>query len=199
MHRSISNKILIVDIDRTLCPVDTLRILRHRWKLAHPLQWRRLEEWRAVSKQQEKIELWERVPFRCKPVMNTNVVQLMTTHAENGYEIALVSGSAQGLVDWFGAAVPVTPHHLAGSSLDINLTKSAKAQFVAERFSGMQTKYVGDSPDDYHVWQRTNEAIVVLNSTLDVRRVHEINDAVEQIQGPGLMSRVGAYLRLLFS
>ena len=67
------NDILIVDVDRSLCPVDTLAILRLRWRLKNWLNLKQLSIWRSTSKQEEKIQLWNEVGFNCKPPTNVSV------------------------------------------------------------------------------------------------------------------------------
>ena len=199
MSSSSSTEVLVVDVDGTLSPVDTLELLRLRWWFRHPLQWRQPLQWRSISKQTEKCELWNRVGFGCDPVLNSSVVAMIKAARLRGARVAVVTGSAQELAEWIIKPISEMVDEVHGSDRTRNLTKSTKADFVSRQYASDHVTYIGDSVDDFHVWKIADRAVVVLGGGIDPSTVSGVCAQVETIRGAGNWSRWCARTRLLFS
>ncbi len=194
MFDSNSSDLLVVDVDGTLCPVDTLRILRLRWMLQHPRGVRQLREWRDVSKQFEKLQLWNQVGFSCSPPTNRMVIEKIVEWQMAGLPIIVVSGSAEGLAKW--AARELTNVPAFGSTVEVNLTKRNKAEFLEENFYKYGITYIGDSPDDLHVWAISDTAILVKNRKLKGIEIKTLKNSVIEISNVSILSRMLIWLKL---
>lgn len=192
-----SDSLLVVDVDGTLCPVDTLRILRLRWRMQHPLKSLQLKQWRSVSKQFEKIQLWEKVGFSCSPVHNRAVVEVIREWLSNDNKVIVVSGSASHLAEW--ATEGFSNVESFGSTLAINLTKKSKADFLTDNFPNCCITYIGDSPDDLHVWEKSCSAIYIRNRKLSGIEIVTKNNSVRSISNVSLLSRIFIWMKLFFS
>lgn len=197
MFDSNSSDLLVVDVDGTLCPVDTLRILRLRWRMKHPMMAAQLKEWRSVSKQFEKIQLWEEVGFSCSPIHNRAVVEIVQQWLSSNKKVIVVSGSASHLAHW--AAEGLSDVESFGSTLSTNLTKKSKADFLDQNFSDYCITYIGDSPDDLHVWERSCSAIYIRNRKLKGIEIETKNNSVSSISNVSLLTRVNIWFKLLLS
>jgi len=192
-----SDSLLVVDVDGTLCPVDTLRILRLRWRMQHPLKALQLQQWRSISKQFEKIQLWEKVGFSCSPVHNRAVVEVIREWLSNDNKVIVVSGSASHLAEW--ATRGLSNVESFGSTLATNLTKKSKADFLADNFPNCCITYIGDSPDDLHVWKESCAAIYIRNRKLNGLEIVTKKNSVSSISNVSLLSRFFIWMRLFFS
>jgi len=192
-----SSKILIVDVDGTLCPVDTLKILRMRWRLRKPFAIFAPAQWRKNSKQTEKLMLWKYVGFGGSPVCYAPVVEKMATWISRGGQVIVVTGSATGLGQWITSGLREIPTEVHGSDISVNLTKESKARFIKENFDVRSTTYIGDSLDDIHTWKIVDGAIVILNSKTKKIDFSTLQQNVEFIPQLSLFGRVKIFINLL--
>lgn len=185
---------LIIDLDRTLSPVDTLRILRLRWRFIHPLRARDLRQWRSVSKQEEKLNLWQGVGFRCLIPMNRAVVALVEFAKSCGITVVVASGSAQDLATTVGKQVQAD--FAFGSSQNTNLTREAKANFLKDTFDLTSAAYVGDSSADCPVWSLCAKGFVVKDRRKSSNQVGCVDNLIS-ISSERLFFKFWAFSKLL--
>lgn len=197
MFDSSSSDLLVVDVDGTLCPVDTLRILRLRWRIKHPSKVTQPKKWRSVSKQFEKIQLWEQVGFSCLPIHNGAVVEIVQQWLSSNKKVIVVSGSALHLAHWAAEGLPNVESF--GSTLSTNLTKKSKADFLDQNYPNHCITYIGDSPDDLYVWKRSCSAIYIRNRKLKGIEIETKNNSVSSISNVSSLTRVKIWFKLLLS
>ncbi len=157
-------------------------------KSTHP------NKWRAISKQYEKIQLWEHVGFSCSPIHNKAVVEFIQEWQSQHKNVVVVSGSAAQLAHW--ASEGLEDVESFGSTLDTNLTKSTKANFLATRYSQYRITYIGDSPDDLHVWKICDDAVLIENRKLKETEIKSIENIVRKISSVSWWERTLIWLRL---
>jgi hypothetical protein len=163
----------------------------------HPLKVLQLKQWRSISKQFEKIQLWEEVGFSCSPVHNRAVVEVIEDWLSNENKVIVVSGSASHLAEW--ATGGLSNVESFGSTLATNLTKKSKADFLKDTFPNCCITYIGDSPDDLHVWKESCAAIYVRNRKLNGIKIVTKKNSVSSISNASLLSRLFIWMRLFFS
>lgn len=193
------NDILIVDVDRSLCPVDTLTILRLRWRLKNWFDLKQLSIWRSTSKQEEKIQLWNKVGFNCEPPTNVSVLAYVRNWKENGGYVAVVSGSSEGLARWASQSINAYVDSVHGSTATENLTKGNKARFVQTSFQTNRRTYIGDSVDDLPVWQVCHKAVVIKSRRTKSLSINTLEQAIEYLPNTISVYRVQAWAKLLCS
>jgi len=193
------NDILIVDIDRTLCPIDTLKLLRMRWRLRHLFKSKQLSIWRSISKQEEKIQLWNKVGFTCQPPMNSNVSKYVRAWKESGGYVAVVSGSSEGLARWASQGIQAYVDSIHGSNNLENLTKEVKASFVKTTFENNRRTYIGDSVDDLPVWEICHQALVIKSRRTKRLVIQTLDKTVEYLPNTLSVYRVVVFTKLMCS
>lgn len=152
--------VLVVDVDGTLTPANTLKLLRLRYFLRRPFGYAKVRQMRGISKQAEKVFLWEEVPFSRNPPINSAVVELVNDWTLRGGVVHVVSGSATGLAEFVSHAAGISAS-IDGSDRSRNLTKGAKAAFVKSLYVAATISYIGDSSDDLPVWRVCDYALCV--------------------------------------
>ncbi len=193
------NDVLIVDVDRSLCPVDTLTILRLRWRLKNWFDLKQLSIWRSTSKQEEKIQLWNEVGFNCEPPTNVSVSMYVRNWKENGGYVAVVSGSSEGLARWASQSIEGYVDSVHGSTAAENLTKGNKARFVQTSFQTNRRTYIGDSVDDLPVWQVSHKAVVIKSRRTKSLSINTLEQSIEYLPNTISVYRVLAWTKLLCS
>lgn len=193
------NDVLIVDVDRTLCPVDTLSILRARWRLRNLLNSRRLAMWRSKSKQEEKMQLWKAVGFDCYPPSNSNVIRFIHKWKENGGYVAIVSGSSEGLAQWAARSLGDCADVVYGSTERENLTKVVKARFIHSAYEDNRRTYIGDSVDDLPVWKICHTAVVINSRRTKRLAIETLDQSIEYLPNTVVLYRILAWTKLLCS
>lgn len=193
------NDVLIVDVDRSLCPVDTLTILRLRWRIKNWSNLKQLSVWRSTSRQEEKIQLWNSVGFSCEAPINSSVVAYMRTWKENGGYVAIVSGSSEGLARWACQSISNHVDSVHGSSEAENLTKRNKARFVQTTFLEKRRTYIGDSIDDFPVWEACHSAVVIKSRRIKGFSINTLEQTVEYLPNTVCVYRVLAWIKLVCS
>ncbi|EGG93426.1 integral membrane protein [gamma proteobacterium IMCC1989] len=158
---------LAVDLDGSLINTDLLHesviklVFTKPWLIAFLPFW--LLSGKAYLKQQldKAVTLdTEHLPW------NLELIQYLETEKKAGRTIVLCTGSWQSLADkiasrfsFFTAAY--------GSSSEINLTGSDKANFLIEHYGEKNFSYVGNESLDVKIWQHAKSAVVVnASSTL---------------------------------
>lgn len=156
---------LVFDFDGTLSLADTLLWLRARCRALPPEFERERERQREVSKQAEKIYLWDRVgiPMAQLP-FDEDVVAWARTQRDAGRRLLLVTGSAQAMADSVSAHLGLFDAAW-GSRPHLNLTGPRKAETLTGAFGVGGYDYVGDSPADLPVWESARVGYCVVRPT----------------------------------
>ena len=153
---------LILDVDGTLIRSDLTHELLLEGFKADPLRLPRYAALGLRSKSELKDVLVERVGERIGVdalPLEPLAVEMAKTAQANGRDVYLCSGSEQRLVqrladelDFITGAFGTTPGR--------NLTSENKADFLRERFPG-GFDYVGNSTQDYAVWEAAHGAYAI--------------------------------------
>ena len=199
MSKLTLNDVLIVDVDRTLCPVDTLAILRLRWRFRNLRKLNQLSIWRSISKQTEKIQLWNQVGFRCQPPTNPNVRRYMCAWKKNGGSVAIVSGSSDSLARWASRNLSTYVDYVYGSTDLENLTKEAKARFIESKFRISRRTYIGDSEDDLPVWKICHTAVVIKSRRTRRLSIETLDQSIEYLPNTSVFNRISIWTKLILS
>jgi len=172
---------LVVDLDGTLTPVDTLHEL---WLLEfkrRPLKALALLSSafssRATFKRvlaENHIDGLENLPLA------PDIVDIIQDARNNGRTTILATGASE--------VVATALAHKTGlfddvhsSRGDVNLTGKRKAHHLVERFGRRGFTYIGNSVQDVPVWAEAHTAIVVSPSTRLVRKAATVCDSVTHV------------------
>jgi phosphoserine phosphatase len=152
---------LAVDFDGTICLADTLAWLRARAASAGTDTEQRRVEQRVISKQAEKVFLWEEVGLDLDNLpFDDDLVAALSNVRDAGRPLVLVTGSAQGLADAVAERLQIFDE-IMGTSLAVNLTGPRKAAALVNRFGERRYDYLGDSVADLPVWTSARQGYVV--------------------------------------
>ena len=152
---------LAVDFDGTICLADTLAWLRSRAALSGEHTEQRRIGQRTVSKQAEKVFLWEEVGLDLDDLPLDDDLLVALSDARNaGRRLVLVTGSAQGLADAVADRLQMFDDAL-GTSRAVNLTGPRKAAALINRFGERRYDYLGDSAADLPVWASARQGYLV--------------------------------------
>ncbi len=172
---------LAVDFDGTIGLADTLAWLRARAASSGAdVEQRRVEQ-RTLSKQAEKVFLWEEIGLDLDDVpFDDGLVAALSEVRRAGRRLVLVTGSAQGLADAVADRLRIFEEAL-GTSRTVNLTGPRKAAALVSRFGDQRYDYLGDSVADVPVWTSARRGFVVWRpSTIPF----EVPDNVEKLDRP---------------
>jgi phosphoserine phosphatase len=161
-----------VDLDGTICLADTLAWLRARAaSLGTDMEQRRVEH-RALSKQAEKVFLWEEVGLDLDDLpFDDDLVAALSDARDAGRPLVLVTGSAQGLAEAVAERLQIFEDTL-GTSRAVNLTGPHKAAALVNRFGERGYDYLGDSVADLPVWTSARQGYVVWRPSTTLFQVH---------------------------
>lgn len=189
---------LAVDLDGTLCPVDTfhesalLLLSRTPWRLPRMIAW--LREGKAGFKARlaaEAVASADTLPVR------EEVLDLIRQAKAAGRPVWLVSAADQRQVEAVAAHVGLFDRAI-GSNADRNLAGRKKADFLVSQFGAGGFDYAGDSSVDLAVWEKARRAITVSASDRTRRRADGLAVELDHlVDRPGRLDRLRAYLRAL--
>jgi len=152
---------LVLDLDGTLVPTDTLVENLLRVLAEKPLALIRAVSGLAVSRATFKHRLAEAVRLDpARLVYNPQVVALARQASAEGRPVFLATAADQSIAD-------AVAGHLGlfdaawGSDGTTNLKGAAKAEMLVRRFGAGNFDYAGDSAADRAVWAQARRAILV--------------------------------------
>jgi 4-hydroxybenzoate polyprenyltransferase/phosphoserine phosphatase len=169
-------KPLCVDLDGTLVATDTtveglLGVLKAApWRifavLAALLGGRpALKRYIAQNVQIDPATL----PYR------EEVLSEMRQARADGRTVVLITASDQSTADAVRSHVDLIDEAI-GTSTDVNLKASRKAELLVGRYGVGGFEYVGDSPADLPVWRAAGQAVMVAPSAVTRRRAEAVVD-----------------------
>jgi 4-hydroxybenzoate polyprenyltransferase/phosphoserine phosphatase len=156
-----SAKPLCVDLDGTLIRTDLLHEAVFKLLRINILYLFMLPIWLVGGKARLKAEIAKRVmPDAQRLPFNESLLDWLKTQRNAGRELILATASNQRY------ARAVAEHLQIFDSVEasddrVNLSSSAKAQRLVERFGEGGFDYAGNSRADFKVWDRAHRAIVV--------------------------------------
>lgn len=150
--------VLVVDLDHSLCKIDTLHEALITMALRAPVQTLMLAANPRRSKSQFKRTVADHVVLRPETLpYNQNVLEALREARKNGRRTALVSASDQRQVTAIAEHLGLFDEALGtgGTPMtETNLGGRAKADALAERYGEKGFDYIGDAASDLEVWQR---------------------------------------------
>ncbi|MFV0336929.1 MAG: hypothetical protein ACK5LK_01625 [Chthoniobacterales bacterium] len=154
---------LCVDLDETLCPVDTLWQHLGQLFLKHPL--------RAAQACLMYLMHRSRSRFKASLVdisaldptgipVRPELVNFIKNARSSGRLTCLVTAANEDVARVMAAAHPHFDKVWA-SGKNLNLKSANKAQFLCETFGEYAYEYVGDCSADIAVWKRAGSSVIV--------------------------------------
>ena len=194
MNADIDVKPLVVDLDGSLIKTDLL--YETCVKACYQAPWIvfLLPFWLFAGKARLKQELASRVELDTKHLpWNSELIAYLEEQHSRGRDIILCTGS------WYTLAERVAEHFpffssVYGSSGTVNLTGSAKASFLLEKYGDKQFAYVGNEIKDVKIWRNADSAIVVGHSQSLEQKAKE-SCRIEKVLSNGRMFSLKAILR----
>jgi 4-hydroxybenzoate polyprenyltransferase len=172
---------LIVDLDGTLTPTDTLvesvlRLVRQQpmivWQL---LTW--LVRGRAVLKE----EVARRMPLDASTLpYRPEMLRLIEAAGKSGCTVVLATAADIRYADAVQNHLKCFDHVLASDGA-VNLKAEAKLGRIRERF-GDQFVYAGDSTADIPIWKHASGAVVVDDTGSLARRVGAVTKVTQVVR-----------------
>lgn len=158
-----SAKPLCVDLDGTLIRTDLLHEAVFKLLRMNILYLFMLPLWLAGGKANLKAEIAKRVmPDAQRLPFNHVLLDWLQSQRAAGRELVLATASHQLYARAVADHLKIF-HSVEASDNSINLSSSAKANRLVERFGEGGFDYAGNGRADYKVWDRANRAIVVGN------------------------------------
>ncbi|WP_404420843.1 UbiA family prenyltransferase [Nibricoccus sp. IMCC34717] len=185
---------LVVDLDGTLTPVDTLHELGVAAFLAHPFQTLRAFRELRRGRAEFKARLAKLAPAfpRALP-LNGEVVKRLQ---ESGSPVSLLcTASTQSVADK-AAALAGGFTEARGSDEQTNLKGTEKARFLVGRYGESGYTYIGNSRDDLPVWSAAGRAVVVSRDEHLIAEARRCCREVEVLR-PARVNGLGAVITSL--
>ncbi|MEP0944101.1 MAG: UbiA family prenyltransferase [Rhizobiaceae bacterium] len=156
-----SAKPLCVDLDGTLIRTDLLHEAVFKLLRMNMLYLFMLPIWLAAGKANLKAEIAKRVmPDAQRLPFNDALVGWLQAQRDAGRELILATASNQRYARAVADHLKIF-HSIEASDDRVNLSSSAKAKRLVDRFGEGGFDYAGNSRADFKVWDRANRAIIV--------------------------------------
>ncbi|MFV0415807.1 MAG: hypothetical protein ACK5NG_05515 [Chthoniobacterales bacterium] len=170
---------LCVDLDETLCPVDTLWQHLGQVFFSHPFQaiqaCLKYPIHRSRSRFKDSLVEISALDPTGIPV-RPELVKYIKNARASGRLACLVTAANEDVARVMAAAHPIFDHVWA-SGKNLNLKSANKADFLCEKFGEQGYEYVGDCSADIKVWSRAGSAVVVApGGKVDARLLRAIPD-----------------------
>ncbi len=195
MEVQTSEKPLCVDLDGTLIHTDLLHeavFMLLRMNLLYVFM---LPLWLARGKANMKAQIAKRVMPKAESLpFNLTLLDWLKDQRDAGRELILATAShhryARAVADHLNIF-----HSVEATDDTVNLSSSAKADRLVERFGAGGFDYAGNSRDDFKVWDKANRAIVVGEES-DAIRYSKNAHADRLIEQPG-KSRLRIWMKAI--
>jgi 4-hydroxybenzoate polyprenyltransferase len=179
MNDSIA-KPLVVDLDGSLIKTDLLFETFVKVFYAKPWIIFIVPFWFLAGKCRLKKELFLLAEFDTEHLpWNKELIAYLSAQADKGRDIILCTGSWQGLAESVAKRFPFFSA-VYGTDDHVNLTGSAKADFLKKLYGEKQFSYVGNEAKDLKIWRFADSAVVVSNSASLEKKVEKLC-AVERV------------------
>ncbi len=190
----VSTTPLVVDLDGTLTPTDTLVESIIQLAKQHPLDLLKLPFWlfkgRAAFK--ANIALRSALPITNLP-FRTSLVDYLRNEKQNGRQLILATAANSNIANAVAAHLDLFDTVLA-SSENLNLKGIAKLTAIQQTV-GHKFVYAGDNKADLPIWQAAQAAILV-NTSKNVGNAVRKNIPIE-LELPAAKADVRVWLRAL--
>jgi 4-hydroxybenzoate polyprenyltransferase/phosphoserine phosphatase len=154
---------LVVDLDGTLTPTDTLAELIVRVVRQRPLDALLTLLWLLRGRAALKAQLASRVPLRPETLPYREVLcRFISAERARGRSVILATASAEAIAQSVAAHLGCFDAVLASDSRT-NLKGAAKLRAIRESV-GARFAYAGDSAADLPIWREAESAILVATS-----------------------------------
>lgn len=179
-----TQRVLVVDLDGTLCRTDTLHEAVFGLASRDPAKLLSLPSWLGAGRAGFKARVAEAyiVPGDGLP-LNEVVLEEVRQARAAGRRTALVTAADQRQADAVAEAVGLFDE-VHGTKDGHNLKGAAKAAFLTERYGAKGFDYIGDSKADVPVWSAAHEATTVRADAKLRREAQASNAQVRHLDPP---------------
>ena len=179
-----SERVLVVDLDGTLCRTDTLHEAVFSLTSQKPHSVFALPGWLAGGRASFKAKVADAVvvPGNELPLSEVVLDELRAARAA-GRRTALVTAADQRQADAVAQATGLFDE-VHGTKDGHNLKGPAKAAFLTERYGPKGFDYIGDSKADIPVWAAAYEAITVRADAGLRRQAEGANAQIRHLDPP---------------
>ena len=186
-------KPLVIDLDGTLTPVDTLYESAIRLFSTSPLKTiYQLPLWLSRGKAAIKAEISARSAVDPATLpWNADVLERVNAARAVGRKVVLCTASDQDTADRIAEHLGLFDQVIASDGTR-NLSGDAKARALVEAFGEGGFDYIGNASADLAVWRHAGEAIVVSNDAGLIQRARKQGKVAEVIDVPKATARVWA-------
>ena len=167
-------KPLCVDLDGTLVATDTT--VEGLVEVLKPAPWRIFALLAALFAGRPALKRYIAERVQLDPATlpyREEVLGEMRQARSDGRQVVLITASDQSTANAVGSHVDLIDEAI-GTSTDVNLKASQKADFLVDRYGPGGFDYIGDSPADLPVWRAAGQAIMVTPSKATRRRAEAI-------------------------
>ena len=179
-------KVIVTDLDGTLCRTDTLHKALLRLAAKQPLALLSLPKWLFSGKAVFKEKVADLVILEPSTLPYNGVVLELLRKARNeGAHVALVSAADSRQVQTV-ADFTALFDEAHGTENKTNLKGNNKASFLIKRYGRKSFDYIGDAKADLPVWAVADLAITVGASASLRKSVESVNSNTLHIDQPGV-------------
>lgn len=185
---------LVIDLDGTLTPTDTLVESIIQLCKQHPFDLLKLPFWLIKGRSSFKASIANRstlsvttLPYR------TNLVNYLRNEKKNGRQLILATAANSNIANAVAAHLDLFDTVL--SSSEIHNLKGTEKLIAIQKSVGSQFVYAGDSKADLPIWQAAQAAILV-NTSNNVSNIVRKNIPIE-LEFISENTGIGLWLRTL--
>lgn len=172
---------LVVDLDGTLTPADTLHEGLARLLLNRPLTALHLPGWLRAGKAGFKREVARRAPFDASSIpYDERVLDQLRTARAAGRRTVLATASDEAVAHAVANHLGLFDEVIASDG-SVNCSGAAKRDALVARFGAGGFDYIGDSPTDLPVWSQARTAILTNGARSLAAALDDGHDNVETL------------------
>jgi len=179
---------LVIDLDGTLLRSDLLLETGMAFVRSNPLQVLKPFSWLAKGKATLKAGLANMVHIDVATLpYDSTVIELIESERRSGRKVVLATASHHTLAERIAEHLQLFDEVFA-TRADCNLSAQRKRDLLVERYGAQGFDYVGNSHDDFCVWDAARKAYVVNPESGVLRRAKGLGNVERIIQSnmPGL-------------